>query len=76
MNSKVNYHDQSVLSGSTYFAALRFVLLPLALLILANIVFSLAVFNIDQLVAELKGLLVEANRVCAQSALMGRLPRG
>ncbi|MDD3581869.1 MAG: hypothetical protein PHW74_12715 [Desulfobacca sp.] len=63
MTSKVNHQDQSAQSGPNYFAALRFVLLPLALLILANIVFSLVAFNIDQLVAELKSLLISEQKL-------------
>jgi len=45
------------MTRSTYFKSLRFVLLPLALLLLANIIFSLVAFNIARLVGELKSVL-------------------
>jgi hypothetical protein len=57
MMANPNNHTQSGWFQKNYFAALRFVLLPLVVLLLADVIFSLVASDIDKLVTELKKLI-------------------
>jgi hypothetical protein len=57
MTANANGQSQSPLIRQNYFVALRFVLLPLAIFLLANVIFSLVASDIDQLVSGLKKLI-------------------
>jgi len=52
-----NDHNPPVMGGSRKFKALRFVVLPLAVFVLANVIFSLTAFNLDLLVAAIIKLI-------------------
>ena len=57
MTAKPNKPIQAASSQYSYFAALRFTLLPLVVMVLADVIFSLIASDIDQLVGELQGLM-------------------
>ena len=58
MTANSDKHNKSVTLQHNYFAALRFVLLTIAVLLLADFIFSLVASDIDKLLLELK-LLIE-----------------
>jgi hypothetical protein len=57
MTGEPNKPIQAAASRRSYFAALRFALPPLAVMMLADVIFSLIASDIDQVVGELQGLL-------------------
>lgn len=62
MTANSDKYNKSVTLRQNYFAALRFVLLPIAVLLLADFIFSLVASDIDKLLLELK-LLIESKPI-------------
>lgn len=72
MTENPSNHSQSASLQQNYFAALRFVLLPLAVLLLADFIFTLVASDIDKLLAELK-LLMESKPISINPFVEARL---
>jgi hypothetical protein len=72
MTARHNIQSQSDSLQQNYVAALRFVLLPLVVLLLADFIFSLVASDIAKLVAELKQM-IESEPIDINSFVEARL---